>query len=65
MCTFEKGKYYDTDTNYLRASFVKVKDDGTSTIKPICSYVGDSCVVLLRCVNVLDDEFRYNSDIKK
>ncbi len=56
MCTFEKGKYYGTDTNYLRASFVKVKDDGTSTIKPICSYVGDSCVVLLRCINVLDDE---------
>lgn len=56
MCTFEEGNYYDTDINCLRASFVKVKDDGTSTLKPICSYVGDRCMVLLRCVNVLEDE---------
>ena len=56
MCTFEEGKYYDTDTNCLRASFVKVKDDGTSTLKPICSYVGDKCMVLLRCITVLEDE---------
>ena len=45
----EVGKYYNTETKKLRATYMKVNEDGTSISKPLYSYWNDSCEITLLC----------------
>ena len=45
----EVGKFYNTEVKNLRATSLKVNDDGSSILKPLCSYWDNSSKVILLC----------------